>query len=385
LRKVITGNHAVSYAVKLARVDVIAAYPITPQTSIVEELSEWCASGELKSEFIHTESEHSSMSSCIGASVAGARAFTATSSQGLAYMHEMLHWAAGGRLPIVMAEVNRSLAPPWTIYTDQQDSLSQRDTGWLQFYSRDNQEVLDSTILAFKIAEIVSLPAMVILDAFVLSHTSEAVDIPDQSLVDSFLPKRRAAYKVDTQNPCAFGGMKNVDSWMESRVHLQQAMDETAQIVEDETEKWFELTGRRLQPLQPYRMEDAEICILVAGTAAWTVTLAVDELRRRHIPAGSIELWMFRPFPVVALRKLLANTKKLIVIDRSCSYGHSGIFAQECRSALFDMTPRPQVIGVIAGLGGREITSDGLVKQVEQLRMKYSAGLIEWMGVKNLA
>lgn len=385
MRKVITGNHAVSYAVKLARVDVIAAYPITPQTSIVEELSEWCASGELKSEFIHTESEHSSMSSCIGASVAGARAFTATSSQGLAYMHEMLHWAAGGRLPIVMAEVNRSLAPPWTIYTDQQDSLSQRDTGWLQFYSRDNQEVLDSTILAFKIAEIVSLPAMVILDAFVLSHTSEAVDIPDQSLVDSFLPKRRAAYKVDTQNPCAFGGMKNVDSWMESRVHLQQAMDETAQIVEDETEKWFELTGRRLQPLQPYRMEDAEICILVAGTAAWTVTLAVDELRRRHIPAGSIELWMFRPFPVVALRKLLANTKKLIVIDRSCSYGHSGIFAQECRSALFDMTPRPQVIGVIAGLGGREITSDGLVKQVEQLRMKYSAGLIEWMGVKNLA
>ncbi|MBM3326477.1 MAG: pyruvate ferredoxin oxidoreductase [Calditrichaeota bacterium] len=385
MRKVITGNHAVSYAVKLARVDVIAAYPITPQTSIVEELSEWCASGELKSEFIHTESEHSSMSSCIGASVAGARAFTATSSQGLAYMHEMLHWAAGGRLPIVMAEVNRSLAPPWTIYTDQQDSLSQRDTGWLQFYSRDNQEVLDSTILAFKIAEIVSLPAMVILDAFVLSHTSEAVDIPDQSLVDSFLPKRRAAYKVDTQNPCAFGGMKNVDSWMESRVHLQQAMDETAQIVEDETEKWFELTGRRLQPLQPYRMEDAEICILVAGTAAWTVTLAVDELRRRHIPAGSIGLWMFRPFPVVALRKLLANTKKLIVIDRSCSYGHSGIFAQECRSALFDMTPRPQVIGVIAGLGGREITSDGLVKQVEQLRMKYSAGLIEWMGVKNLA
>ncbi|MCF7810023.1 pyruvate ferredoxin oxidoreductase, partial [bacterium] len=274
MQKVITANHAVSHAVRLARVEVIAAYPITPQTSIVEELSEMCARGDPAAEFIHSESEHSAMSASIGASMTGARAFTATSSQGLAHMCEMLHWAAGSRLPVVMAEVNRSLAPPWTIYTDQQDSLSQRDTGWMQFYCRDNQDVLDTTILCFKIAERVALPAMFILDAFVLSHTNEAVDIPDPELVDSFLPKREAAFKLDPKDPHAYGGMMNVDCWMESRWHLQNAMEAAVDITLEEADNWEKLTGRRLQPLIPYRMEDAEVAIVAAGTAAWTATLA---------------------------------------------------------------------------------------------------------------
>ncbi|NQU04772.1 MAG: pyruvate ferredoxin oxidoreductase [Calditrichaeota bacterium] len=382
MQKVITANHAVSHAVRLARVEVIAAYPITPQTSIVEELSEMCARGDPAAEFIHSESEHSAMSTSIGASMTGARTFTATSSQGLAHMCEMLHWAAGSRLPVVMAEVNRSLAPPWTIYTDQQDSLSQRDTGWMQFYCRDNQDVLDTTILCFKIAERVALPAMFVLDAFVLSHTNEAVNIPDPELVDSFLPKREAAFKLDPKDPHAFGGMMNVDCWMESRYHLQQAMEAAIDITVEEAENWEKLTGRALKPLIPYRMEDADVAIVNAGTAAWTATLAVDALREKGLKVGSIGIWMFRPFPFAEFRRLTSSLKKLIVVDRSCSYGHGGIFAQEARSALYDVEQRPEIIGVIAGLGGREITAEGLAKEVEAIMKDGHDGIIRWMEVK---
>jgi pyruvate/2-oxoacid:ferredoxin oxidoreductase alpha subunit len=382
MQKVITGNHAVSWAVKRARVEVIVAYPITPQTSIVEELAEMCARKELDATFMQSESEHSSMSSCIGAAMAGVRTFTATSSQGLAYMHEMLHWAAGGRLPIVMAEVNRSLAPPWTIYTDQQDSLSQRDTGWMQYYARDNQEVLDTTIIAFKVAERVQLPAMVVQDAFVLSHTAEAVDIPDQELVDRFLPRREAPFKIDPQHPQAFGGMKREDCWMETRVLLQEAHEQALGVIAEESANWEKLTRRGYSALQPYRMEDAKYAIMAAGTAAWTATLAVDALREKGISVGSIGLWLFRPFPVQALRELTAGLERLIVIDRSCSYGHGGVLAQECRSALYDLTDKPQVTGVIAGLGGREITAKGWAEEVKGLIERNDTGLIHWMGVK---
>jgi pyruvate/2-oxoacid:ferredoxin oxidoreductase alpha subunit len=381
MKKILTANHAVSWAVKLARVDVVAAYPITPQTSIVEEISEMVARNEIDSKFIHSESEHSSMSACIGASMTGARTFTATSSQGLAYMHEMLHWAAGGRVPVVMAEVNRSLAPPWTIYTDQQDSLSQRDTGWMQFYCRDAQEVLDTTLLCFKVAERVNLPAMLVLDAFILSHTNEAVDVPDAALVDKFLPKRVTDYKLDTKNPQAFGGMMNVDCWMETRVQLQKAMEEAVGVVEGAVKEWATLTGRSRKPIDAYRMEDAEVAILAAGTAAQTSELTVDRLREQGVKAGALELWMFRPFPVALLRELTRNLKTLLVLDRSCSYGHSGIFAQECRSALYDQPTRPQIEGVIAGLGGREISPEMLVETVKAA-VKGSGGLISWGGVR---
>ena len=207
MKKVMLGNHAVSWGVTLARAEVIAAYPITPQTQIVEELAEMCADGRLAARFIKVESEHSAMAACIGAAATGARAFTATSAQGLALMHELLHWAGGGRLPIVMADVNRAMAPGWTVWTDQNDSLSQRDTGWIQLYCETNQEVLDTTAQAFKLAEAVDLPAMIVLDAFFLSHTSEPVDIPDQTDVDAFLPRREARLKLDTADPHSFGSL----------------------------------------------------------------------------------------------------------------------------------------------------------------------------------
>src|SRR5512143_2931382 len=211
MNKVIEGSHAVSYGVMLCKVQVICAYPITPQTHIVERLSELCASGDLQAKFIKVESEHSAMAACIGAAAAGARTFTATSSQGLALMHELLHWASGARLPVVMANVNRSLGPPWNIWCDQTDSLSQRDTGWLQFYCESSQEVVDTVIQAYKISEKVSLPSMVILDAFYLSHTFEPVNLPDQERVDRFLPPFEPRYRIDPRDPRSFSGITPPD------------------------------------------------------------------------------------------------------------------------------------------------------------------------------
>ena len=215
MKEVVTGNHAVSHAARVGRAQVVSAYPITPQTQVVEKISEFVADGVMDAKFIKVESEHSAMVSCIGASATGARAFTATSSQGLALMHEVLHWASNARLPIVMADINRAMAPPWTIWTDQIDSLSQRDTGWMQFYAENNQDIFDSLIMSFKIAEQVLLPAMVVLDAFILSHTAEPVDFPPQDLVDKFLPPRKAEYILDPDRPAAFGGLTGPDAYYE--------------------------------------------------------------------------------------------------------------------------------------------------------------------------
>jgi len=224
MKKIMVGNHAVSWGVMLARAEVISAYPITPQTSIVEELSVLCSDERLRAKFIPVESEHSAMACCIGASAAGVRTFTATSSQGLALMHEMLHWASGARLPIVMANVNRALGSPFNIWGEQSDSLSQRDTGWLQIYCENNQEVLDTVIQAFKIAEEILLPVMLVLDAFTLSHTAEAVDIPDQSLVDGYLPKYQPKMRLDPQDPRSLGCLAPPEYLMEFRFKMQQAM-----------------------------------------------------------------------------------------------------------------------------------------------------------------
>ena len=217
MKQVMMGNHALSFGAMISRVQVIAAYPITPQTQVVELLSELCADKRLDAEFIKVESEHSAMAACCGASAVGARTFTATSAQGLALMHEMIHWAVGGRLPVVLGNINRAMGPPWTIWTDQNDSLSQRDTGCLQFYCQSNQEVLDTVVQAFKVSEQVLLPSMIILDAFVLSHTSEIVDVPDQKLVDKYLPPFNPKYMLYPKEPHTFGGQKGPDGYYELR------------------------------------------------------------------------------------------------------------------------------------------------------------------------
>jgi len=370
MKKVMIGNHAVSWGVQLARTEVISAYPITPQTQIVEELSEMCADGRLPARFIKVESEHSAMAACIGASAAGVRTFTATSAQGLALMHELLHWAALGRLPVVMADVNRAMAPGWTIWTDQNDSLSQRDTGWIQLYCETNQEVLDTTLQSFRLAEAVDLPVMLVLDAFYLSHTSEPVDIPPQELVDGFLPKREARYRLDVDKPRAFGALTRPDVYMEMRLRQQEAMDEARGVFEKVETEWERLTGRRYGAIESYRAEGAELLLVTSGTITSTSRYVVDELRERGEAVGLVKVKMFRPFPTDALRDALAPAARVAVLDRNISPGHGGIFAEEIRSALYDLAPerRPELYGYIIGLGGRDVTPEVIHDVVSRTR-----------------
>ncbi len=358
MKKVMIGNHAVSWGVQRARVEVISAYPITPQTQIVEELSDMCADGRLPARYIKVESEHSAMAACIGASATGVRTFTASSAQGLALMHELLHWAAGGRLPIVLADVNRAMAPGWNIWTDQNDTLSQRDTGWIQLYCETNQEVFDTTIQAFRLAETINLPVMVILDAFFLSHTSEPVDLTDQEIVDEFLPQRVAQYKLDTADPRAFGALVRPDAYMEMRWQQQEAMRDTLKLMPEVDDAWAKLTGRKYGAIETYRTDGAELLLVTSGTITSTARHVVDERREKGEAVGLVKVKMFRPFPTGALREALAGADRVAVLDRNISPGHGGIFAEEIRSALYDvpLEDRPQLFGYVLGLGGRDVT-----------------------------
>ncbi len=382
MKKVIMGNHALSYGAMLSRAQVISAYPITPQTQVVELLSEMCASKALDAQFIKVESEHSAMASLIGASLAGARTFTATSAQGLALMHELLHWASGARLPIVMGNINRAMAPGWSIWSDQNDSLSQRDTGWIQFYCANNQEVLDSVIQAYKVAERLLIPAMIVLDAFTLSHTYEVVDIPDQEAVDTYLPPFKPAFRLNPDDPHAFGGLTSPDHYFELRYKLQKDMEKVCQAIEETGREYEKTFGRFLGPVDPWRVEDAEIILVTSGTAGSTARVAVDNLRRKGVKVGNLRIRLFRPFPFEVVRETLARAKKVAVVDRNISYGHHGIFYQEVKSALYGKADIP-VFGFITGLGGRDITPgtyEEIVAYVES--HAWPEDDIIWIGVK---
>jgi pyruvate/2-oxoacid:ferredoxin oxidoreductase alpha subunit len=382
MKKVLEGSHAVSEAVRLARVQVIAAYPITPQTHIVEALSEYCSDGSLNARFINVESEHSAMAAVIGASSGGARAFTASSSHGLAYMHELLHWASGARLPIVMAEVNRALGPGWNIWVDQTDSLAQRDTGWIQLYCEDGQDVLDTTLLAFRLAETVNLPVMVVLDAFYLSHTFEPVDVPDPEQVDRFLPRPSLRIRLDKADPCAVNQLVAPTAYMEMRYNIQVAMNEAQRRFTRVEEEFEALFGRKHGPVEAVQCDDAEIILVTSGTVTSTCRQVLTDLRSRGERIGLLKIKMFRPFPANLVREYLGSAKKIAVIDRNISFGASGIFAQEIRAALCNRMLHPPVFGYVAGLGGRDITPDTLNYIYDQT--KHTAAPAEesiWIGL----
>jgi pyruvate/2-oxoacid:ferredoxin oxidoreductase alpha subunit len=370
MKKVMVGNHAVAWGAQRARVEVIAAYPITPQTQIVEKLSEMCSDGSLPARFIKVESEHSAMAACIGASATGARTFTASSSHGLLYMHEMLHWAAGGRHPVVMADVNRALGPGWNIWTDQNDSLSQRDTGWVQLYCETNQEVLDTTIQAFRLAETLDVPVMLMLDGFYLSHTAEAVDIPDQEMVDRFLPRRVARRTLDVNDPHAFGALVRPDSYMEMRWLQQEALRQVPRVLETIEADWMRMFGRSYGAVESYRTEDADLVLVTSGTVTSTARFVIDQRRAVGEKIGLVKVKMFRPFPTELLRSALAGFDKVAVLDRNISPGHGGIFAEELRAALYDLPAedRPLVYGYVLGLGGRDITPAVIDEVIERTR-----------------
>lgn len=383
MKRVITGNQAVAYGVILSRVDVISAYPITPQTTIVEELSELIASGRLNTRFLKVESEHSAMAALIGASTGGVRCFTATSSHGLAYMHEMLHWASGARLPIVLVNVNRAIGPPWNIWSDQSDSLSQRDTGWIQLYCENNQEVLDTILQAYRLAESIKLPVMVVLDAYVLSHTSEPVEIPTMEEVDSFLPLHCPEHPIDTQEPMAFSVIATPEHFLEFRYKIQQAMDQVPEIMSRVNDEFRSRFGRGYAAIERYGGQDPEVLLMTSGTVTSTSRMVIQKLMGKGMKVAGMKIKRFRPFPSKEIYEQLRGAKKLAVIDRNLSAGVGGIFAQELRASLYSREVRPEVFGFVSGLGGRDITPD-LIEEAIQYTVEHSRPEEEilWLGLK---
>lgn len=367
---VIHGNYAAAYGAKLARAQVVAAYPITPQTSIVEKIADFIAAGEMKAKYIMVESEHSAMAACIAAENTGVRTFTATSANGLLLMHEMLTWAAAARLPIVLVNVNRALAPPWSVWAEATDSIAQRDTGWMQFYCESSQEILDTVIMAYKIGEKsnILLPALINQDAFYLSHTVEPVDIPAQNLVDEFLPTYNPEYKIDVNRPMGFGSLSMPHQWYpELRLKVALAMEDAKKAIREVTKEFAQKFGRDYGGLiESYRADDAEYLIAAYGTIASTAREAVDSLRNRGIKAGLVKMRVLRPFPVEDLRELLNknHAKYLAVLDRAYTFGYEGPFFTEIKGALYGCRQQPVIKNYAIGIGGRDVTQADIEKTI---------------------
>jgi len=390
MRMVMTGNYASAYGAKLARAEVIAAYPITPQTSIVEKLAEFVSTGELKAKFIPVESEHSAMAACIAAQTAGARTYTATSSHGLTLMHEVLIWASGARLPIVMTNVSRAMAPPWSVWVDHMDSVAQRDTGWLQFYCQSNQEVLDTIIMAYKICESggVMLPAMIIEDAFILSHTSEPVDVPEQEVVDSFLPAYSPELKIEVGKAMGFGSLVKPDQYMEFRYKAMLGMKEAHDRILRVEQEFKHIFAREHGGLlERYRCEDAEAVLVAAGSVAATAKDVVDALRDKGMKVGLARMRTFRPFPQEEIRAIASKVDGMAVLDRSYTFGAAGAMFTEVKASAYSGQKRPIVKNYIAGLGGRDITPKILERIFEDILVFTKRGEesdVEWVDVAGL-
>ncbi|MDW7727908.1 MAG: pyruvate ferredoxin oxidoreductase [Candidatus Methanoperedens sp.] len=374
MKRVITGDHAVAIGAKLCRVEVVPAYPITPQTLIIEHIAEFINDGEMDAKFMTMESEHSVMSAAAGASAAGARTFTATASQGLAYMHEMVYATAPLRLPVVMANVNRSLSTPPGIWIEYNDSMGERDSGWLQVYVEDNQEALDMIIQSYRIAEDkrVLLPIMPCLDGFVLSHTVEPVEVPDSSEVDSFLPPYEPDVFLDPENPALMGMLMPPQYFMEMRRQTDKAVESAKEVTGEVNREFAKVFGRDYGGLvDTYMMEDAEIALITVGTVTSTARKVVDDMRKAGKKVGIVKLRFFRPFPADELRSALSGMGAVGVVDRSISYNGGGPVFGEVRSALYGMNM--PVINHLAGIGGRDVT-EKLIATMFELTLKAANG-----------
>ncbi|MCP4755312.1 MAG: pyruvate ferredoxin oxidoreductase [Proteobacteria bacterium] len=364
---------AAADAISMADVDVVAAYPITPQTHIVEHLSELVAEGELDAEFIPVESEHSAMSVCCGSSAVGARTFTCTSSQGLALMNEIVFIAASLRLPIVMIIVNRSLSAPISILNDHSDIMSIRDAGWIQVFTENGQEVFDHSLFAFRVAENwnVSLPVIVNMDGFILSHVIEPVEYWDQEMVEGFLPEFKPRIRLDPDNPITIGGLSMAEAYTEAKMNQNQALIDSKPELLKAWQEMGDATGRYYKPIETYRSEDAETVFVTMGSVGGVVSLAVDELRNQGKTVGQIRIRLWRPFPFEELREIAAGLKSMIVIDRAVSYGGPGApVASEIRSALFQEDSPPVIGSYICGLSGRDVTPDDYISMYHRSEQK---------------
>jgi len=371
VKKFICGDDAVAEGVRLARPHVISAYPITPQTVTVEKLSEFVEDGSLKAEYIHVESEHSALACAIGVSSVGARAFTATSSQGLLYMAENLPYASGARMPIVMMVANRSIALPWSIYGDQMDSMFLLNSGWIQVYVEDAQEALDMTIQAYKIAETreVMLPVMVNLDGFVLTHTYEVVEIPAQEMVDNFLPTIKmpdnSMSMEDPKSLCISAG--NTTN-LEFRIKQQIDTENSVSVIEKVDKEFGDMFGRYYGGmLEAYQCEDAEAVLVTTGSITGTSRIVLDQLRKEGKKVGLLKLRYLRPFPTAKLAEILENVKAVGVLDKSISFGYEGSIFTNVNSALLQSGIMPETVNFIGGLGGRDITKQNIREMFESL------------------
>ncbi len=381
----------------MCRVQVVAAYPITPQSKIPETLSDYVERGELKAEFVRVESEHSAMGVCVAASIVGARAFTATAANGLAYMHEQLHWAAGARVPVVMPVTNRGMGAPWTILNDTQDTMSQRDTGWMQFYCMNNQEVLDMVIVAFKAAEQLLVPCMVCFDGFRLSHTLMPVNVPDQEKVDSYLPPYVPLHRIDHEkpaniNPVVMGEpLPDTDGvlcpgYIGFRLRLQQTLEGALPVIAEAGAKFGEIFGRSYaDPIYKYRCEDADFVFVTLGALATEASEVADALREEGIRAGVLGVRVFRPFPADALIEALRGRKAAAVLEKAVSYGYEGPLMTELKAALYEENgTRPALRNFIVGLGGKEVAPEDLLaaarETIESAKSGRYRGKPTWVG-----
>jgi 2-oxoisovalerate ferredoxin oxidoreductase alpha subunit len=391
-KMMLTGNSAAAYGAKLSRVDAIPIYPITPQTSIVEKVIALIKEGELEAEYLPMESEHSVMAAAVAAEATGVRVFTSSCSQGLAYMHENLYVASGLRLPIVMAVPNRPIGPPVIIFADHSDSMDQRDTGWIQYYAENAQEVMDTIIQGYKVAEHknVLLPVMVCYEGFLISHFLEPVELPEQGIVDAFLPSYDPDHVVLHPDKVMRIQVLTTDSYYtEYKYQLQEALDNSKAVIKEVDDDFGERFGRAYGGLlQPYRLEDAEIAILSMGSLAGLSRIVVDTLRNEGLPVGSIKLRVFRPFPEEALLENLKTVKQLVVFDRDVSVGMGGILYSETAGCLFNLPSRPGMVNYIIGLGGREVTLNDMISLVKEAWGKMKQGTVDkparWVGVRGL-
>jgi pyruvate ferredoxin oxidoreductase alpha subunit len=360
VRLALTGNHAIAYAVKLAKPEVIAAYPITPQTPIVEKLAEMIESGELKARMIRVESEHSALAACFGAAVAGARTFTATSSQGLLYMHEFVHWVSRARAPLVMTIVSRTINTPWNIWPDHSDFVDQRDAGWIMSYAMDPQEAFDLTLQAFKISEDpdVYLPVMVGIEGFIVGHTAMPVEIPDEKLVEEWLGERRQPYVIDGSEILGLGGLTMPEDTEDMFYAIQKAQENAKRVIKEVDEEYGKIFGRRYGGLIAcHYCNDAKYVAIAMGAWSGDLIEAVEKLREDGYSVGVIRIRYYRPFPAEDVWNVVRGVKGVIVFDRAISFGAWGpIYTDLVAGLSFYTNKLPYMVNVVAGIAGVNVT-----------------------------
>lgn len=375
--KVMSANQAIAEAVKLVSPKVIPVYPITPQTTISEYLAKFVADGDIDAEYIRVESEHSAISAALGASGTGVRVFTATSSQGLALMHEIIFAAAGLRAPVVMADANRALSAPLSIWNDHQDSISERDSGWMQIYAENGQEALDSVLMAYRVSEDkeILLPTMVCVDGFILTHTVDPVDVPEKEAVDKFLPPYSPEHAyLDPKRPMSIGTFTDPAYYMEARHDMELAMERAKKVISNVNKEFADAFGREYDFIEKYRSDDAELVLVAMGSICSTIKDVVDELRDQGEKVGLVRVRVFRPLPVEEIYDAIKGASKIGVLDKNVSFSIGGILNNEIQSKTGLKTS-----GFIIGLGGRDITPSHIKEIIE--KTKNPTKDTQWIGL----